>query len=187
MSALSFEQTLIAQQVAGTALSNTTVATSLVPAAAKFTLPANYLQVGTQFRIKAAGRISTVVTAPGTLSLDVRFGSILVFVGGAMALNTAAQTNTTWLLELLLTCQAIGGTTVANLIGTGEWKSRAVIASPVTGAGGVASHLLPDTAPATGNGFDSTAAQIIDLFATWSIANAANSIRMDQFSIEAMN
>jgi hypothetical protein len=38
-----------------------------------------------------------------------------------------------------------------------------------------------------GTGFDSTAAQLVDLFATWSVANASNSITCHQFHIEDLN
>jgi hypothetical protein len=48
--------------------------------------------------------------------------------------------------------------------------------------------VLPyNAAPAVGTGFDSTAAQLVDLFATWSVANAANSITCHQFLIEDLN
>lgn len=186
MTTYSWDQTLITAQVDGSALSNTTTPTSLLPTP-KFTLPTNFLAIGSSLRVKAAGRISTLVTAPGTLTLDLRFGSVIVFNGGAMAINIVAQTNQTWTLEAMLLIRAIGGPTSANLFGTAEWKSRAVLGAAAVAAGGVGSLLLPETAPAVGTGFDSTATQAIDMFGTWSIANAANSIQVHQFSVEAMN
>lgn len=187
MSLNTWKQSLITQQIDGTALASSTTATSLLAAAAKFTLPANLLQIGTKLQIKAGGRISTVVTTPGTLTLDVRFGSVVAFNGGAMALNVAAQTNAWWDLEVELTCRAIGGSTSANLFGRGKFTSRAIIGSAVVAAGGVTSTPLPDTAPAAGTGFDSTASQIIDVFGTWSVSNAANSIRLDDFELVLCN
>jgi hypothetical protein len=148
-------------------------------------LPANFMAIGKTLRVKASGRISTVVTSPGTLTLDVRFGSTVVANGGAMNLNTTAQTNATWLLEMLLTCRAIGAT--ANLMWTGEWKSRAIIGSAAVAAGGVTVTPLPDTAPAVGSNFDSTATQAVDLFATWGTANASNSITLHQYTLESLN
>lgn len=185
MSIQTWQETLISSQVDGTALTNTTTATSIIPPAAKLILPANFFAIGKVLRLKASGRISTVVTSPGTLTLDVRFGSTVVANGGAMNLNTAAQTNATWSLEMVLTCRAIG--TSANLMWTGEWKSRAIIGSATVAAGGVTTTPLPDTAPAVGSNFDSTATQAVDFFATWGTANASNSILVHQYSLESLN
>jgi hypothetical protein len=172
----------------GAALTNSTTPTSLLPAIAKPTLPANYLFAGKMFRVTASGRISTVVTTPGTLTLDLRFGSVAVFGSGAMTLNTTAQTNVHWLYEALLTVRAVGSGTSANVLGQGKWTSHAVIGSSAIGTAGAGSQLLAyNTAPAAGTGFDSTAANTVDLFATWSVANAANSITCHQFIIEDLN
>lgn len=188
MSYNSWQQTLITQQIDGTALANSTTATSIIAPAAKFTLPANLLLVGTKFRINAGGRISTVVTTPGTLLLEVRFGATtVVFSGGLMNLNTTAQTNATWQLEVDLTCRAIGATTSGSIFGVGKFISRAIIGSAAVAAGGITNTLLPDTAPGVGTGFDSTASQVVDLFATWSVANAANSIRCDSYELILCN
>ena len=81
----SWGQTLITAQVDGSSLSNSTTATSILPAQAKFTLPANTLNIGQSLRIKAAGRLSNIVTTPGTLTLDIKFGSTIIFGGGAVS------------------------------------------------------------------------------------------------------
>lgn len=187
MSLQSWQETLITAQVDGSALSNTTTATSILPAQAKFTLPANFFAIGKALRVKASGRISTVVTTPGTLTLDIRFGSTVVMNGGAMSLNIVAKTNVNWLLELMATCRAVGSS--ANLMWQGSWLSEAAIntAVPTTGPGPGGFTLPFNAAPAVGSNFDSTAAQQIDLFGTWSIANASNSITLHQFWLEAMN
>src|SRR5437867_3585931 len=107
MSNNSWWQTLISAQVDGTALT-AAAAASCLPAAAKFTFPANLLKVGDQFRVTASGRISNVVTTPGTARFDVRFGSAVVFDGGAINLNVVAKTNVGWWLDVLLTVKSIG-------------------------------------------------------------------------------
>lgn len=188
MSLNSWNQSLITQQIDGTALSNSTTATSILPGAAKFTLPANVLQIGTKLILRASGRISTVITTPGNLTLDLRFGSVVVWNGGASALNIVAQTNASWDLEVNLICRAIGASTTANLIGLGKFTTRASLNAPAAATTtGVGVVLLPDTAPGVGTGFDSTAAQIIDLFATFSVANASNSIRCDMAELVLCN
>jgi hypothetical protein len=183
-----FTAVLLSSVGDGAALTNTVTATSLLPAIAKPTLPANYLYVGKIFRVRAMGRISTVVTTPGTLQLDLRFSAINVFSSGLMTLNTVAQTNVSWIYDAMVTVRAAGSGTSANVLGQGAWSSHAVIASPAPTAGGAASHILPyNAAPAAGAGFDSTIANVVDLFATWSVANAANSITCHQFLIEDLN
>jgi hypothetical protein len=181
-------ETLASLHVDGTALSNTTTATSLfgtsvAAAAAKYSLPANYFRIGQQLLVKAAGRFSNVVTTPGNFTFDVRFGSTVVFNGGAIAVSTTAHTNVAFALEILLTCRAVGSGTTANLMGQGTWITEGLSATANVAA--VAS--LPVSAPAVGTGFDSTAAQTVDLFGTWSVANAANSVTVHQYALIGLN
>lgn len=173
----------------GPALSNTVTPTSILLPQGKAVLPANFFdKPGKSLRLMAAGRMSTVVTTPGTLTLDVRMGSsIIAFNGGAMNLNVTAQTNAAWWLEVLLTCRTTGSGVLATVIGTGIFTSRGLIGSPALAAGYAPGALLPDTAPVVGSGFDSTTTQTVDLFATWSIANAANSIQVHHCTLEALN
>lgn len=183
MSFVTWQADLISAQVDGAALSNTTTATSLLPAQAKLTLPANTLQyIGQIFRVRASGRISTLVTAPGTLTLQARFGGASIMDSGAMALNIVAKTNVGWNLELWGTLRVVGS--AANFIWYGTWSSEAVIAAPLPTVGGTGSFDLPfNTAPVVGSNFDTTTNNVVDLFGTWSIANAANSITLHQFEL----
>jgi len=182
-----WNQVLIATSTDGTALTNTTTATDLLPAASVLTYPANALYVGKQLRVRATGRISTVVTSPGTLTLDLRMGTTVIWTGGAMSLNIVAKTNVSWLLDLILTCRAVGATTTTTFLGVGAWESEAVIGSPLPTVGGSGGLLLPASAPAVGTGIDATASQAIHMFGTWSTASASNSIQCHQFSVEDMN
>lgn len=192
MSLQTWRETLINAQIDGTALNTSTTPTSIIPPAARLTLPSNFFSViGKAIRITAWGRASTVTTTPGTLTLDCRLGTvaspIVVFNGGAMNLNVTAQTNATWRFEAELTARAIGSATAANLMGTAMFSSRILIGSAAVAAGYAGNALLPDTAPAVGTGFDSTITNVVDFFATWSISNAANSIQVHQFVVESLN
>jgi len=184
MSKQTWQETFIASQVDGGAVTGTTP-TSLLPGAAKFTLPANFCEIGRVFRVTAKGRVSNIVTTPGTLTLDVRFGSVIVFNGGAMQLNAVAKTNVSWIFDAMLTVRAIGATTTANLIGIGQWTSESVVGSPLPSVGGSGTLLCPASAPAPGTGFDSSVAQVVDLFAAFSLTG--NSITAHQFSFESLN
>jgi len=182
MSEFRFVEPLITQTADGTALTGSVAATSILNAGAVFTLPANTLRVGSVLRIEASGRVSNIVTTPGTLTLDVRFGAVIVANGGAMALNTTAKTNVPWTLTWKLTCRSIGASTSATMFHQGEWKSESVIGSAAPAAGGCGTHLLPNATPAVGTGFSSVAAFTVDLFGTWSLNNA-NSIQVHQYQL----
>lgn len=174
----------------GPALNTSITATSLigpttnVASAAKLVLPSNFFVIGKTVRVTATGRMSNIVTTPGTLTMDLRLGATVVFNGGAIPLNIVAKTNVTWRMVALLTCRAVGMGTLTTLIGVGDFTSESVISSV---AGTANDCMLPATAPAVGTGFDSTAAQQFDLFGTWSISNAGNSIQLQQLVIEQLN
>jgi hypothetical protein len=180
MSLQTWSETLISAQVDGTALNTSTTPTSILPAAAKFTLPANFHSIGKVLRVTGNGRISTT-TGPPSITFDLRFGSTVVWNGAAFV-TVASLTNKSWELMALLTCRAIGAT--ANLMGIGKFTSSIVVGS--TG-GNANTAVLPDSAPAVGSNFDSTAAQVVDLFATWSASSASNSVQLHSFTLESLN
>jgi hypothetical protein len=169
MSRQGWGECLIAAETDSTAYTGTT-ATSVIPAAARFTLPANFFDVGKTLRVRAAGRVSNIVTTPGTLTFQVNLGTTgttSVFNGGAISLNTTAKTNVTWWLDLTLTCRTIGSGTTSTLMGIGEWNSESVVGAT---AGTRGSVNMPAATPAVGGGFDSTVANVLDLLATFSLS-----------------
>lgn len=187
-----WQEVLVSGQVDGNSLSNTTTATSIIPPASRYTLPANYFSnIGKALRVGLAGRISNIVTTPGTLTLDVRMGptsNIIVFNGGAMQLSTTAHTTLPFIVEILLTCRAIGSGTSANLMGQGIASSQTISLTAVADSTtSVSTLMLPNTTPAVGTGFDSTVSMVVDVFAAFSIANAANLIQVHQYVLESLN
>jgi hypothetical protein len=180
----SWVETLVNAQVDGPTLT-AAAAASCIPPASKFTLRANYFDViGKQLLVKASGRISCVVTTPGTARYDIRFGATVVADSLAMNLNIVAKTSVNWELELLLTCRAIGAS--GNLMWQGRWASEAVIASPLPTVGGSGMFTLPyNSAPAVGANFDTTASQAVDMFFTQTVATG--SMTLHQYSLIACN
>jgi len=185
MSLNKWYETLVNSQVDGSALV-AAAAASAIPAAAKFTLPTNYFDtIGKKLRIRATGRISSLITTPGTARFDVRFGATVVFDGLAVLLDTVAgHTNVGWILDIELTCRAIGAT--GNLMGQGLWTCEDILGVPATAPKGVLSAILPwNSAPAVGNNFDTTATQQIDLFFTQTVATG--SMTVHQYEVIAPN
>lgn len=188
----SYRSVFACTQADGSALASSTTATSLLPSSAKMKLWAGYCRNAEKIlKVTAHGRISTVVTTPGTLTLDVRFidsaaTTVSVFSSGAMTLNTTAQTNTPWILEAYMHVRALGST--ATLFGWGRWTSHAVIGSPAIGVGPAGSQLLPyNAAPAVGTAFNATLENQVDVFGTWSVNSASNSITLHSFILESLN
>jgi hypothetical protein len=188
MSHQSWQETLVAAQADGTAVTATSEG-SLLPGQAKYTIPANYLDyIGKKLRIRAAGRISNIVTTPGTLTLKVKMGptsTIIAAASSAMQLNAVAKTNVTWVLDWAFDLRSIGSGTSATWMHTGTWQSESVVGSPLPSAGGAGQFMIPASAPAVGTGFDSTVANLLDLTAQFSLTG--NSIQLHQFALEAMN
>lgn len=164
---------------AGAAYASSTTATSLIPSGAIGTIPAGALAIGSVVRITAFGQMS-VTTSATTLTFDVRFtGASTVVVGnlGAITMLTTGFTNVAWWLDVMLTCRSVGSGTTATMMPGGRFSSTAAVA----GGGGLP---LPSPSPAVGTGFDSTVAQQVNLFGTWSLNNASNSITVMQYLFE---
>jgi hypothetical protein len=186
MSLQGWQETLVSAQVDGSALTSAAAASAL-PAAAKYTLPTNFFAIGKQLLVKASGRISSVITTPGTARFDVRFGSTVVFDGLAVLLDTAAAaTSVGWYLEILLTCRAIGSGTSTTLMGQGVWSAYNILGTPATPPKGGLTAILPwNSAPAVGTGFDCTATQQVDLFFTQTVGTG--SMTLHQYSLISLN
>lgn len=170
----------------GTALNTSTTRTSLLPAHAKWTAPANYFNFqGKVMRVTAKGRLSNIVTTPGTLTLDIGIGATNLFTSGAISLNTTAKTNTTFWLEVEMVLRTLGNGAASNFMAIGQLTSESLLGSAANTF--ATTYNLPGTAPAVGGNFDAATANIWDLFGTFSVSNAANSIQVHTFKIEALN
>lgn len=180
-----WDTTLVSSAVDGSAVTGTAAA-SLLPAASRLTINSGFFsRAGQVLRIHAAGRVSNIVTTPGTLTLTANLGptsNIAVWSSGAIALNVAAKTNVSWTLDLELTLRAVGAGTATNWIGIGQWTSESVVGAA---AGTAVPVLVPASVPAVGTGCDSTVANILDLQATFSLTG--NSMTLHQYTAEAIN
>lgn len=79
------------------------------------TIPANFIQAGTSFRLWAMG-VGTTSTGPGTTTFHVRFGPTTLtgtIIGNESATNAASITGRPWEVEALVTFRAAGGSGTA--------------------------------------------------------------------------
>lgn len=187
--------TTVANLVApGTAIASSSARTSLTVGStqARWTMPGNFLKVpGDQLLLEASGIITTVVTTPGTLTLDMALGTVANCSTGAMTLNTVAQTNMPWSLKILMSAFTVGAATAAQLRFTGYWLSEASVGAALGATGpGPGGQMIPYSGTATGAStlgttFDSTVSNQVDLYSTFSVSTA-NSIQLLQYSLSML-
>lgn len=185
-----FRQRIITQQASGTLLNTFTTAKSVLNSQAVAPLPAQFFSgAGVEMGIHVRGAISNIVTTPGTITFQVMLGSVIAWSSGAIQLNATAHTTLPFTLDLNLTCQVVGGSTTAKLLGIGVLTGVMFTktAAQTDGANTETVITVPVTAPAQGTGFDSTAAQTLDFWAGFSISNAGNGIQIHQYSVDSEN
>ncbi len=190
MSLQSYGETLITQPDAGTLFNTYTTAKRVINTDALYTLPANWCKIGRKLRVNMQGAISNIVTTPGLMNFQVIFGTIAVYDSGNIQLNATAHTTLPFWAQIDLTCRAIGDTASANFMGLGIFSGRMfTLTAGNTDANNdhMPTIIAPATAPVVGTGFDSTIANIINLFVGFTISNAGNGIRIDQYELVALN
>ena len=191
MSLNTWVETLMEHRGDGTALTAAATASRLQGATATralYTFPANFFEPNRAIRVTASGRISCVVSTPGTARFDLQFGgSIIVWDSLAINLNVVAKTNVHWALDVELVTQASGSGTTATLFpGVCTWTSEALVGAPLPTVGGVGVVTLPvNTAPVVGTGFDSTVSNKMDLRFTQTVATG--SVQLHTYKIQALN
>jgi hypothetical protein len=187
MSLQTWVETLVTQQAAGTSFATFTTAKTVINAQALYTLPPGFWSIGKTLEIDVMGEISNIVTTPGTITMQVMMGSIVAFTTGAMQMSTTAHTALPFWLKAQVTCRAVGASTSANLMGQAVIISQAVSVSGADATTGHASLVAPNTTPAVGTGFDSTISNILDFWVGFSISNAANLVRVSQYTVKSLN
>lgn len=151
-------------------------AATCLPVTALYTFPPNSVQIGTTLRITAMGRVSTVVTTPGTMRFDVRLGGTVIYDSGAYVLRTTVATTVPWWFEALITCRANGAS--GNFFGFGRLQSQNLIGG-VSAATGDSTSIVSavstggDAAPAVGGSVNTTISNAFDFFFTQTAATGS--------------
>lgn len=180
-----YQSTLVEMQSDGLAVTGTAEG-SLLAGQARIFVPSGYLnRIGKRLMIRASGRVSNIVTTPGTLTLRVKMGptaNIAIATSSAVQLNAVAKINVGWFLDLGLVVRSIGNGVLATVMAQGTWQSESVVGSPVPSAGSAGSAMWQAAAPVVGTGFDSSVDNLIDLTAQFSLTG--NSIQAHMFALE---
>lgn len=179
----SFSESPMVSQVDGAAVT-AAAATSLLPAASKFNIPANWAKIGRKIKVEAWGRLSCVITTPGTARFDLRVtGGSVIFDSLAVLLDPVVHTNVPWYLKIDLTCRAIGS--AANFFGGGMFSCEAIKGNGTMPIGNLVAMLPWNTAPAVGGNADFTVNNVLDLFFTQTVATG--SCQCHQFEVNLPN
>lgn len=179
------QQTIVLGATDGPTLT-TAARASCIPTANRIVLPNNFFYIGRGMKVVMSGRISCVITTPGTARYDICMGSAgttIVYDTGALNLNIVAKTTVPWYLEVLLVCRAVGTGTTTTFFPRGQWTSEAYIGSGAAGVSGNGSVLAPVTAPAVGAGMDNTAASALDVFFTQTVATGSMTVHNYQVDV----
>ena len=193
MASQSWSQVVASMPIQGSLYNTFTTSQSLLSTTASEAsqalciLPSGFFRRNGRLKITAEFGLSNIVTTPGTLTLNVKLGSITAFTTGAINMTTTANTLLPVRCEINLTCQKEGNGTTAQLMG-----QAFLLGQNVAMASGLANGLAntgwaagPATSPALGTGFDSTIANTLDFQAAFSISNAGNGIQLAQYLVES--
>lgn len=181
------QETIVMSQTDGPTLTAAARA-SCIPTANRIVLPNAFFYIQRAIKFVMNGRISCVVTTPGTARYDICMGAAgttIVYDTGAMNLNIVAKVTVPWYLEVLLVCRAVGNGTGTTFFPRGQFTSEALVGSPLTTVGGNGSLLVPVTAPAVGAGMDNTAASALDVFFTQTVATG--SMTVHNYQVDVLN
>lgn len=158
-----------AATAASTAISNTTTETLF---SNQYSIPANALAVGSVIRIRYQG-IATSTNSTDTLAVKLYIGGL----SGTVLISHAATdvaNNDVFQGEYMLSIRTAGAS--GTMVGCGTYKSIPAAEGTMT----VKDDILASTA------IDTTAAQVVGVSATWSVASASNSVRLDVMTVEIL-
>jgi len=149
---------------ASTAISDTVTETAFSTAV---TLPANSLKVGSVIRVRAQG-IVTSSNSSDTLDVALRLGTTDVIATGAV--------NSTNDDIIYITADIV----IRTIGASGTFVAAGTTANGVVGTATALPRLKASTA------IDTTAAISVNCSATWSVASASNSVRLDVMDVEVI-
>lgn len=152
---------------ASTAVTNTTTETLFDQFC---TIPAKHLQPGQLIRIRYQG-IATATNSTDTLAIKLYIGGLTGTVLFSHAATDVANDNV-FQGEYELIIRTIGAS--GTMVGVGTGKSVPAAEGTMT----IKDDILASTA------IDTTTSKVIGVSATWSVANAGNSCRLDFLRVE---
>jgi hypothetical protein len=179
-----WEEVLYRSTADSTAVTNTTTEGDMLTAVDVPVLPAKYLYAGRLVKFTLFGRVSTVVTTPGTITFRLRYGTLaagtVVLLSKAQRPKTTVSTTMAALVEMTLISRGDFSAAAPTL----AWGQNA-LANTIGDAQAVQESLWPDT-PAAVN-IDSTASAALRPTIQFSVATATTSWTTHAAFLESKN
>ena len=170
----------VSQTTAGTALNTSASATDITAGGnvlgQAFTFPADSLQVGQQFRVRAKGIVSN--TSTPNLTLGVYYGGVAgtaLCSTGAIA-TASSLSNSLWSLEADFRVNAVGTSASIYALGSVVGPYAATAFMPASSSSG---NLV--------SSLDTSTAKILTIGATWGTSSASNNIQLFIFTVERLD
>lgn len=164
MSLQTWKETVFTATAAGTAVANTTTETIVFP---NITVPANYMFVGREMWLRAAGQHST--TGTPTLIFRLRWGGVsgtLLWLTPTFTTGSGVTANL-WEVDIKLVCRASGSSGSIMAIGPAKVQG-ATLPFQLACVGGGSSPAATTV--------DLTADTSLSLTCQWGTANASNTL-----------
>lgn len=184
-----WEELIAWNTVNGTAIANSATEAIIFP---NITIPANYMADGRVLRLTLKGRWSNVVTAVPTLTFRARYGGVagtpIIAASGAVVTPATATTDAIW--EAQLNIRTISNGATGSIYGIGKLtmgEDAVPTFGTVTNYGVVSFMGSAGVAAPVAVTADLTADWALALTATWSAANAANSVQGHEYLVESLN
>jgi hypothetical protein len=185
-----FLQMLEPFQVADAVTLSASVTETVISSDSLFTLSPNFFAApGKQVWFRCMGKVSNVVTTPGTITFRLRYGGIagtILANSGAIAFNSVAATDNMWYVETWLEALATGpSATALTLLTYGEcW-----LANTAGAAADIRNSSMPPGGTALANvaSLDGTTGKALSLTAQFSVSTAGTAITTRNGFIVALN
>lgn len=162
-------QKLYVNTAASTAISNSTVEALF---STQYSIPANTLVAGSLIKVRFQG-IATATNTTDTLAIKLYIGGLAGTALISIAATDVANNDVfTGEYELIVRTAGASGT----MAGVGTFKSIPAAEGTMT----VKDDILASTT------LDTTAAQVVGVSATWSVASASNSVRLDFMRVQIL-
>jgi hypothetical protein len=153
----------------GAAITNTTTETIMVP---DFTIAPGFIDGGKQLKWVLWGRVSTVVTTPGTITFKTRFGGVggtTIMTSKAQRPKTTVSTNMAGYIEMLTMFRRPGN---AQLSGVALGMGQNLLGNSIGDAAAVGESIWPDAPAEVTSALNTDAGGALSPTITFSVATA---------------
>lgn len=146
-----------------TVTNTTTEGTLLGAVSGTKTLPTNFFTAGKKVTVRVSGTVATDAVTPGTLNVQLKFGSTVIAQTTATTMLAVTGTRN-WTADFEVVCRSTGASGTLQAGGNFEFYSAA------------GTKQFWECAQNLVSSFNTTSTHVVDVTATWGTADADNTI-----------